>query len=394
MSEQAQTQPSARSESAWASRGWDRAIFGDRQLYSEYFHQLELACELLLASYRGKAEAARDEVRTVEGLLERLQATVSTLALKYAFVSEDAKPLEVDVTRSGFPNFGEVNAMAVELTLRARRMQDLAPLVFLKRKLVDHLIKQKTDSPELLAQIAERAYLESLEPDRLFLPFTEHLLEVRKQTRKVRNYVYAWGCYDFASNRPFLHLMAFDQDTKEEPLEEGGESYRRFMEVMRAEGARAPDLGIMALAIDDALETIHPKVLKRIRIGPLYAHAVLDHAPEDAEDARQEAVRGLLEKYATSRDDLVMFFRDEVVFSVDQRTVRSLLSPVGRIREIFHIPESDPEAYENRVSVTHRHVLMPHHLLTSLSPAERETIPRFDTTRVFAYDGEKKVYGI
>jgi hypothetical protein len=153
--------------------------------------------------------------------------------------------------------------------------------------------------------------------------------------------------------------MTFDQDAGEEPLEQKGAAYAKLLEVLRAEGSRAPDVGILALAIDDALDPIHPKILKRLCIGPLYAPMLLERHPPDPDDPAAAVLGPLIQRHGRRPDDFVLELRDEIVFSKAQQVTRSLLAPRGKVREIFAITETDPECYARRASVIHHHVLLP-----------------------------------
>ena len=166
----------------------------------------------------------------------------------------------------------------------------------------------------------------------------------------------SWGSYDFKTNRPYIHLMTFDQDTEAEPLTNKGANHLQLLEVLQAEGSRVPDIGVLALAIDDALETIHPKIVKRICFGPLFSELLLEQ--EVDYDEKHLALKGLLADYAKP-DDFVMFITHEVVFSKRQRVTQNIFAPNGKVREIFHLPDDDPETYARRASVVQKYALVP-----------------------------------
>ena len=132
--------------------------------------------------------------------------------------------------------------------------------------------------------------------------------------------------------------------------------------MLRAEGSRAPDVGILALAIDDALDPIHPKILKRLCIGPLYTPLLLAQHPAGDADA-PSLFATLLQQHGRRPDDFVpaALRRDRLLKA--QQVTRSLLSPRGKVREIFAITETDPECYARRASVVHHNVVLPHDLL-------------------------------
>ena len=146
------------------------------------------------------------------------------------------------------------------------------------------------------------------------------------------------------------------------------------------------------MAIDDALESIHPKILKRIGLGPLYTPLLLKQEGAELDDKHQ-AMADLFEQFG-EEDDFIFTMTDEIIFSKSQRVTTSIFSPNGRVREIFHIPESDPESYARRASVVHKHVLMPHHLAQHLDETIIGRVPELQGARVLTYDASGAVHGV
>ena len=311
-------------------------------------------------------------------------STIGLLRIKYTYAS--ARPLRVDLTESGFPSAMELGNLKQDLVRRKERLLELAVPIALKRAALDRLFQDLRDPAELLALLGERTYFDRLEQTPLFLPFTPGDVTARASDGKHRSYVVSWACYDFDTNRPYVHVMTFDQDIREEPLEARGTAYTRLFEVLAAEGSRAPDVGILALAIDDALEPIHPKILKRLCIGPLYASVLLGRCPPATPDAPPPALETLLREHGRRPDDFVLLLRDEIVFSKAQQVTRGFLSPKGKVREIFAITETDPECYARRASVIHHNVMLPHDLLQHLDPAMLAAAPPLGRCRKITYD--------
>ena len=336
------------------------AFLSGEDEYARYFNLLNLVFDRVLKSYQGRS-ADSHEANSVADFLKRLRFDIEALRVKWTYNSE-TRPLWVDLTDSGFPNFMEIDSLKTDLASKPDRLKMLMPESLLKAQILDRLLEDGTDSPEVLKQLSERAYLEMIETEKLFLPFTPGTLAPMGQKNDQRNYVFSWGCYDFATSRPYIHLMAFDQDADQQPLEEGGDRFREMMGVVRAEGSRAPDVKILALAIDDALEPIHPKIIKRICIGPLYARSLLQNKEIDGENVQQIIFRDLLENCARE-DDFVLMISDEIIFSREQSITKRLLSSKSRVREIFAIPEEDPRCFSRGASVVHNNLLMPHNFL-------------------------------
>jgi hypothetical protein len=169
-----------------------------------------------------------------------------------------------------------------------------------------------------------------------------------------------------------------------------GPNHLHLLEVIEMEGARVPDVGIVAMAIDDGLETVHPKVLKRIGFGPLYTPLLLRRHPAPGD--RERALLELFERHG-NEDDVILSITDEIVFSKRQQVTKPLFSPSSRVREIFHIPESDPESYRRRASVVHKHVLLPHALAQHIGDDLSEQVPEFRNARLLTYDARGAIHG-
>jgi hypothetical protein len=374
----------------------------DRDEYRRYFDLLSTVGERLRACYRLQDPGGSYEAGIVPGFVEKLRTTIGLLRVKHTHAAPGARPLWIDVTESGFPNAMELDNLKQDLLRRKERVLQLPVAVALKRAVLDRLFQDLGDPPELLAQLSERAYFDLLEqapsdlfaPGPLFLPFTPGDVTLRGADARYRSYVVSWACYDFETNRPYVHVMTVDQDATEEPLEKHGTAYAKLLEVLRAEGSRAPDVGILALAIDDAIDPIHPKILKRLCIGPLYAPILFDRGPAAGGDA-PSALETVLRQHGRRADDFVLVLRDEIVFSKAQQVTRSLLSPKGRIREIFAITETDPECYARRASVVHTDVMLPHDLLQRLGPDVAAAAPELRRCRKISYDeaGAMTVHG-
>ena len=361
------------------------ATLGGRDEYRRYFDLLSTVIQRLRACYRAQDQGGTYEAGIVPGFMEKLLATIGLLRVKYTYAPADTRPLWIDLTESGFPNAMELSHMQQDLARRKERLLELAVPIALKRAVLDGLFQDLTDPPELLAQLSERSYFDLLDETKLFLPFVLGDLTLRTTDAKFRSYVVSWACYDFETNRPYVHVMTFDQDAGEEPLHAQGPGYTRFLEVLRAEGSRAPDVGILALAIDDALDPIHPKILKRLCIGPLYTPLLLAQRPAGDADA-PSLFATLLQQHGRRPDDFVLQLCDEIVFSKAQQVSRSLLSPRGKVREIFAITETDPECYARRASVVHHNVVLPHDLLQHVGPAILAAAPVLRRCRKITYD--------
>lgn len=365
--------------------------------YARYFNLLARAWRILMKCYRLGESEDTYEAHRVEEYLERLLSTVRALRMKYTHSPAHRRMLWVDLSESGFPNAQEIAALATALLHRSERLRELPTAALLRQLMLDHMFRSLTEPEDLLWQMAERTFLEMLDESGLFLPFVTAAADLDSPTFTVndgqRHYRCSWGCYDFRTNRPYLHVMTFDQDMDEEPLEHGP-NHRALLEVLEAEGTRTPDVAILGMAIDRALDPIHPKIVKRICLGPLYAGMLLDPSPPEEDLGDKHRVLKKLLDTCGQEDDFILFVTDEIAISKRQEVSRTIFSPQGKVREIFLIPETDPECYRRRASVVHRQAIMPHAVAQHLDEDVRRQVPELRGARLLTYDLRGEVHGL
>jgi hypothetical protein len=388
----------AKQQPAWVRNTPDFALLTGSDDYTRYFNLLTKSWSLLLSLYEKRGSSDTFEARVISRSLARLLYTVKALRMKYSHSPADRRLLWVDLSDSGFPNAQDIGNLSVDLIKRQERLRDLMPVSMLKHIALDRMMKEQVDPANELWQIAERSYLEMLEPEKLFLPFnmvaSDIAVRPNKSRRDPRNYSCSWSCYDFRTNRPYVHLLTFEQDNDERPLEKGGPNQLKLLEVLQAEGSRVPDVGILAMSIDNALETIHPKILKRVGFGPLYTASLLEKETAFPQDdtllelpsEKPKVLLALLKEYAEA-DEFILCFKEEVVFSKQQR-----ITPTSHVREVFYLPTDDPEAYAKRASVIHKYVLMPHGVSQHLTADIISQVPELQNAQVITYDSSGAIY--
>ena len=267
----------------------------------------------------------------------------------------------------------EISRLDADMGLIDESLSRIPTEAILLQAILDYMFQEKMEPQELLMQMSQRQYFSKLNEENTFRVFTPGKLELQSINNR-RNYLYSWGCYDSKTNRPYIYIMLFEQDIESEPLEAGGETWQNFFEAIRQEGSRVPDIGIVAMSIDNLLDDIHPKVLKRIGIGPLYGRYSSDKNP----------ITDLLEK---NTEDFVLLFSTAVVIATDEKTSKGIFSK-GKIRQIFFIPETNEESYANKASKIHKYILAPHHLLQEMFD-DRETFAEYLKREIITY-GEKE----
>jgi hypothetical protein len=345
--------------------------------HANYFAHLESALRLVLGVFTCASE---DKKRTFEAIAlrrfcRRLLNTVEALRLKYTYNPSDQ--LSIDLCDSGFPSFMNFDGILLDLRSREARLGKLPDADTLKSDILDRLLKARQDPKDLLWRLSERSYLELLDPEELFLPFTPGKLQLNVENGEMRNYSLAWNCFDEATNRPIVYIMNFDQDVDEPPLGDGDVNYASLIEAIRRHSTGDRGLLFVAAGIDETLGPIHPKLLKRIRIGPICS---LDYSKDPAD------LYALLEEYGEPGETAVQF-DDEIIMSIEQKRSSKLWS-LGKVREVFLVPETDLECYTRKASRVHHYLILPHRIRQVLDLAGAHNAYRNYT--IIPYSGGNK----
>ncbi len=334
--------------------------------YARYFNQLCSVFRVLIDFFNYQAKAGGEknlEAEISKGFLHKLLFTIEALRIKYTY--NPRHNLSIDLTDSGFPSFTEVSKLNALLRNRNDQLARLPSVQSLKQAILSHLLEHHEDTKELLWQLGERSFYEMIDFDQMMLDFTPGEVTLRSADETYRTYLVSWACYDFNTNRPYLHIMICDQDVASVPLEEKGFNFLQLIEVIKAEGSRVPPLAVLATGIDTMAEDIHPKVIKRTCLGPICT-------PNYSRDP--EELCALIETRGEAPDDFIVLVEDEIVFSKKQTISNGFFSK-GKIREIFSVPETDLECYDRKVSRVHKYLLAPHRIIQHLDT--REGFPQY-----------------
>jgi hypothetical protein len=364
----------------------------------QYFGLLRQALPLSIKCLASRDSAPNTETSTpvlegqfIQETIERFLYTVSALEMKYAFKDNEnvENHLHVDLTDSGFPNYVDIDTVGIDLRDRDELLSNTLPEDKLKKLIIERMLREKREPQKLLEALAQRTYLEMLEPEKLFLPFTQGTLRNwHTSASRMRGYVYSWGCYNPVRNCPFVHIMYFDQDFSEVAFQAGEDNLHAFLRVLREEGSHAPErLEDLARIIDERLESVHPKVLKRVRIGPLYSPFLIKARPESKLTDVEKMLLGLLERSA-SPTDFALLMTEQMVFSEKQLLLSKNLGFKTVAREVFYVPPLE------ELGDVHRYLLMPHAAFQNITPEEGAVLPYYADRNKFGYDQKENVHAI
>ncbi|MDP3770007.1 MAG: hypothetical protein Q8R40_03675 [bacterium] len=375
----------------------DFTVLANEAAYARYFDQLHYAIDRLHACYTVMALKKRNaskerEAATMAHFLQKLLFTTEVLKIKYAYRMPIERPLWVDLSDSGFPNFAELAHFESDVANRSKQLKDMPTEARLKSSMIDYMLQKHAHPDLFLSQISHRTYLEMLDPEKLFMPFNQGALELVTSNETTRRYVYTWACYDFATNRPYVHILEFEQDTNAETLERYGHAYDEFVAIIKNRGSRTQPIGVLATEIDNALESIHPKHLQRICIGPFYSELTLKERGERIE-TKEQVLLDVLRRAARDQRDSLIFFTNEIVISERQEVKGNRLTG-RRVREVLYMTPLDTESFARYASFVQYHVLLPHHVLQQIGAAEIVAMPELGSAIKLVYNEKGVIYAI
>jgi hypothetical protein len=238
--------------------------------------------------------------------------------------------------------------------------------------------------PEALRRsMAERLYLENVSSGLTFAPFVlPSTIRVSVNPKTLRPIcVVHWGAFDGTANLPLVY-MATIEDSSENIVKtlvtkEGGLNDK--VEVpLPVEGLLNPDLAhrfddfaeknsayslspaTIAGNLDKDFDTLHPKQLRRVVLGPFYSAGITEHNSTVAE---------VLSRVRREENAWLLTWTVQEVFSKAEQPARKGLFSSQPAREEFHINTDDLEAARQGVSSYERHALIPHEAYQALYAA-------------------------
>jgi hypothetical protein len=333
------------------------------------------------------------EISVMQRYLQKLHKSIQAMRMRYTYRHAIQSKLHIDMTDSGFPNHDDVMSMQVDADRAEEVLLKLPSRVILKKQLVDALIREKTDQPELLADLTDHSYYNMLGSSENYF-----FLQVPGEVRSLgaRNgrqlFVYSWGFYDVSENIPYVNFLYFECDTDGVLLEADEVLCQKIREVVKTYGMRAGNLMVAAVGIDTDVDKIYPKMIKRVSVGPLYSQLVFEGREGDVLSDRESVLNALLQK-AAARDDFILFSTEEYVQSIreEEAANKSILQSLGFRKNRKQIYEVGLGEVLQLRGVTNRRtsVLLPHAVLQHVNDDAVSLIPELGSGTIKLPYGEK-----
>ncbi len=292
---------------------------------------------------------------------------------------------------SGFPVFQNVLELENDRKQAEARLATIPQANELRQEMADFILRNKEFPEALQRSMAERLYLEDVESKETFGPFT--LAQTVKVSVNPKSglpyYLVHWASFDGTANLPLVYMATVedssesmvrqlvDKDRKlngkvEIPLPVDGllnpELAHRFDDFTERNSAYSLSPITIASNLDKDFETLHPKQLRRVVLGPFYSAGITEN---------NSIVNEVLGRVRKPDNAWLLTWTVQEVFSKGEKPGRRGLFSSSKTTQEFHIETDDLEATRQGVSAYENHALVPHEAYQALYAAG-------ETQKIFA----------
>ncbi len=319
--------------------------------------------ERIITHLNGVAELSLDErlittaeAKMLSGYLGALANTFTALSYKYLMatrVSELSKTsVSIDKTESGFPVFDELMQMAADTTQAKKHLTSLPAQDRLKKDMINHILSERSAPTQLQYALSQRIYYEYLAEQELFLTQNHpQVVWVGKDMKKSRRrYLIHWASYDSQTNLPAIYLMELD-DTAHRALPHDERRWPRVQSHLMAQSVSGLKLLTIAKGFDQDFDTLHPKMLRRFHLGPMYSHAFTE---------QRGPIRNVLSEAAGEPGlDWALAWTVETLISQGTTKEKTGIFKSSE-RQVYDLNKADFQLSDQGVTDMQRSLILPH----------------------------------
>jgi hypothetical protein len=226
------------------------------------------------AELEAQGALTRTEARVLGKYVTSLAATFRALSYKYLMTGRaDAAPrLTFDRHESGFPVAQELMMMALDASQTAKHLSGIASVTEIKDRMIRQIVGELTIPSALQFALSQRLYYEALDRGGLFMARNDPDAQWLGAVGDRRSYLVHWAVYDTQVNLPVVYLMDVE-DSGKKPLPNDDRRWPHAQAHLMAQSVAGLKLLTIAQGFDKDFETLHPKRLRRIHLGPMYSHS-------------------------------------------------------------------------------------------------------------------------
>lgn len=357
--------------------------------------------EAIAAALAGLETFMRDErsplyrhgivARIVAEYIDRLETSFSCWRNRIGFTEQ----FRISRAESGFPVFQNVLELENDRRQAARRIAAIPEPAELRAEMADFILRRKAKPEALQKSMAERLYLEAVKEGSVFSPFLlAQTVKVSVNPKTMRPfYLVHWACFDGVANLPLIYMATVEDSSPsmvQQLVADNGKLSEKVDIPLPVEGLLNPELAhrfddfteknsayslspsTIATNLDKDFETLHPKQLRRVVLGPFYSAGITEN---------NSVVAEVLSKVTRPQNAWLLTWTIQEVFSKGERPGRKGLWSSEKTTQEFHIDTDDLEAARQGVSTYERHALVPHEAYQALY-AQGETQKIFEGYKV------------
>ncbi len=247
--------------------------------YFEKFAAITGHLTRVAATMEVDGSLSRTDVTILGRYLTALTGTFHALSDKYLLTGRDTGTffgsLTFDAHESGFPVFEELLTMANDAQQAPRHLSNMPSVEALKDQMVRSIVGDLEIPTKLQFSLSQRLYYEQLARGNLFWARNdpEALWQGKAGHGAERNrYLVHWAVYDSQVNLPTIYLMDLE-DSGRAALPKDQWRWPQVQSHLMAQSVAGLKLLTIAQGFDRDFDDLHPKRLRRVRLGPMYSSA-------------------------------------------------------------------------------------------------------------------------
>jgi hypothetical protein len=301
--------------------------------------------------------------------LERLKASFEAWENRLGFMAS----FKISRAESGYPVFQNVLELENDRLSAEKRLASIPPADGLRAEMVDFILRTKSFPADLQSRMAEKLYLEQVLKGEIFSPFVlPETIHVSTNPKTMRpSYMVTWAAFDGTQSLPMVYLARIEDSSEKMvdalvapdgtmrnvdiPLPVGGllnpALARAFDDFAGKNSSYGLTPATIAVNLDRDFADLHPKLLRRIIMGPFYSAGITEN---------NDRVNDILSKVRKPENAWLLTWTVQEIFSKNEIPARRGLFSSTPASEEFHINTDNLEATRQGVSTYEKHALVPH----------------------------------
>jgi len=290
---------------------------------------------------------------------------------------------KISRAESGFPVFQNVLELENDKRSAKQRLAAIPEAGEIRVEMADFILRHKEFPAALQKTMAERLYLEAVEDGVAFGPFSlAQTAKVSVNPKTMRPfYLVHWASFDGTANLPLIYMATVEDSSNKmvsQLVTSDGKLNGRVDIPLPVDGLLNPELAhrfddfteknsaytlspiTIATNLDKDFETLHPKQLRRVVLGPFYSAGITEN---------NSVVTDVLSKVRKPENAWLLTWTIQEVFSKAEKPGRKGLFSSEKATQEFYINTDDLEAARQGVSEYQKHALIPHESYQALYAA-------------------------